>query len=353
MRILELPDMLRKYGVEPVEVAGWQTRGNEFPERPDGALRHWTAGSTTGRTPSLGIVTNGRGGANPLLGPLAQILQSRESGTKDKAYVIASGKANHAGTGIWNGISGNYKLLGNEIEWSGPNEAFSAARIDVSERIMAALLDCCTGTNNDDVAEHREYATPAGRKIDTNLPGNVMRARMAILRSGGATAPQPSPTPGDEDMPNLVIRGDASTEWWFTDGMTKRYARTSEEVAQHVYAGLARANNGGPFVVPQTMVDYLTTLPSDGLPGHKGVLDILDKGTGAGQTGWASTNKAILATIQANANLIAKIPTASVIADAVIAKLPPAQSGGITKADVQSACEAAVDAQLGFLKSGK
>lgn len=339
MRVLELPDMLRKYGVEPVEVAGWKTRGNEFPSRPDGALRHWTAGSTSGRTPSLGIVTNGR---SDLPGPLAQILQSRESaGTKDKAYVIASGKANHAGAGVWNGISGNYALLGNEIEWSGPGEAFSAARIDISERIMAALLDCCTGTNNNDVAEHREYATPAGRKIDTNLDGNVMRRRMAVLRSG---TPSPSPTPGDDDMQNILLQGSDGGPWWFSDGLSRRYCYSKEEAGQHAYAGLLRWNNGGPFVVPQAMVDQMPIIPEDwvGLKEneaahHKTRVWIRDSQT-------PKIAGAVKATLT--------IPTATEIADEVIAKLPPSQSGGLTAAQVQAACEAAVEAQLGFLKPG-
>lgn len=317
MRVSNLVGVMRGYGLKVVEVAGCYGRGNDFPTQPDGALRHWTAGGAGGK-PSLGVVTNGR---SDLPGPLAQTLQSREVDPAtglDVVYFVADGKANHAGTGLWNGISGNYKLLGNEIEWSGPSESFGPKRILTSELIARAMLDVCSGTNDDDVAEHREYATPAGRKIDTNLDGNVLRRRMRELRT------QPTPTPGDESMPNLVIRGDATTEWWFTDGMTKRYARTSEEVAQHVYAGLARANNGGPFVVPQSMVDYLTTLPGDGIPGHKGVLDIINK-----------------------------LPTANAIADAVVAKLPPSSGGGVTQAQVQAACEAAIDKHLGFLKPGQ
>lgn len=203
MRTLELPDMLRKYGVEPVLTAGWETRGNEFPTKPKGALRHWTAGATTGVTPSLRVVTFGR---SDLPGPLCAVLQSREVDRPDRAYVIASGKANHAGAGNWNGLDSNYELLGLEIEWSGPNETFSEARRDVSERIMAALLDCGTGADNM-VAEHREYALPAGRKIDTNLNGDVMRSRMTVLRN-------PAPQHEEEDPMRFRIiwyKGDPTT----------------------------------------------------------------------------------------------------------------------------------------------
>lgn len=261
MRVSDLPRVMRGYGLTVVEVAGCYGRGNEFPSRPDGALRHWTAGGP-GAKPSLGVVTNGRGGSNPLPGPLAQTLQSRERDVRglDVVYFIADGKANHAGTGTWNGISGNYKLLGNEIEWSGPSEAFPASRILTSELIARAMLDVCTGSNDDDVAEHREYATPAGRKIDTNLDGNVLRRRMRELRT------QPSPTnpnPGDDgEMPYLLLKGETSAEWWITDGITKRHVQNREHAGQLVYVGLAKwdGTKNAAFTVPQNMVDQIPTV---------------------------------------------------------------------------------------------
>jgi hypothetical protein len=133
------------------------------------------------------VVTFGRGQPNPLAGPLAQVLQSREVDKNglDVIYWICDGKANHAGDGVWNGITGNYKLLGNEIEWSGPDEPFGPKRVLSSELVMRAFLDCCENGDHIrtafNVAEHREYALPKGRKIDTNLNGNIMRNRMGDL----------------------------------------------------------------------------------------------------------------------------------------------------------------------------
>jgi LysM repeat protein len=186
MRVLELADRLRARGLNVVEVAGWQTRGREFPSRPDICIRHWTAGPATGSTPSLGVVTNGRA---DLPGPLCQIYQSREVDGNDRIFVIASGVANHAGKGSWAGVSGNSASMGLEIEWSGPNEAFSAQRKEISEQAMAALMQCAKGTNTDDACEHREYAGP--RKIDTNLDGNELRRRMRELLGPGATPATP------------------------------------------------------------------------------------------------------------------------------------------------------------------
>src|SRR5690606_22966451 len=106
----------------------------------------------------------------------------------------ASGKANHAGVGRWNGMSGNYDFLGLEIAWSGPSESFAPQRVLTSELVMRALLDCCQGTNPDDACEHRESALPKGRKIDTNLDGNRLRQRMRELNAPAAK-PKPKPRP--------------------------------------------------------------------------------------------------------------------------------------------------------------
>lgn len=194
MRIYELPAKLRARGLTVREVAGWERRGNEFPTRPDGALRHWDAVASKAPTAGLHIITNGR---SDLPGPLAQVYQSRHKDANglDIVYVVASGKANHAGVGEWNGISGNYNLLGLEIAWSGPSEAFPAKRKLTSELVMRALLDCCAGTNTNDVAEHREYARPRGRKIDTNLDGNELRRRMVELNKPASPSPKPTPAP--------------------------------------------------------------------------------------------------------------------------------------------------------------
>jgi LysM domain len=187
VRVLELADKLRARGLRVNEVAGWRSRGKEFPSRPDICVRHWTAGARQGRTPSLGVVTNGRGAPNPLPGPLCQIYQSREPDGNDIIFVVASGIANHAGKGTWAGVSGNSKSMGLEIEWSGPQESFPARRKAISELAMAALMDCALGTNPDDACEHREYAPD--RKIDTNLDGNELRQRIRQLTGHAAPAP--------------------------------------------------------------------------------------------------------------------------------------------------------------------
>lgn len=188
MRLDGIPDALRAFGLEPVLVAGWETRGRPFDARPKIHLRHWTAGSTAGKAPSLAICTNGR---HDLPGPLCQVLQERSGGPGlDRVYVIASGVANHAGAGQWEDVtSGNRAGTGNEIEWSGPGETFAPYRKETSERVAAALLSLAATPDGRYACEHREYALPAGRKIDTNLGGPELRLRVQQLLAEPAPEP--------------------------------------------------------------------------------------------------------------------------------------------------------------------
>lgn len=229
MRLLGIPDALRRFGLEPVEVAGWKTRGYEFSNKPIITLRHWTAGPKTGKAPSLGICTNGR---SDLPGPLCQVLQERSGRSGlDRVYVVASGRANHAGRGIWAGVeSGNSRGTGNEIEWSGPGEAFPGNRKETSERVAAALLSLSQAQEGKYACEHREYATPAGRKIDTNLSGAELRLRaQQLLTPPKPTTPAP-PKPKEDDMPApmllrlttkdpaVLYMSSARTVHWVRDG---------------------------------------------------------------------------------------------------------------------------------------
>ena len=107
-RILWLADAARATGYPVVETAGWRTRGSDRFD-PRGVVWHHTAGRSTGDMPSLDLLIRGRA---DLPGPLAHFGLGR-SGT---IYVVASGKANHAGYGGWNGYSGNASVLGIEAE---------------------------------------------------------------------------------------------------------------------------------------------------------------------------------------------------------------------------------------------
>lgn len=163
MRLLWLPDKLRAWGLDVVEVPGWRGRGSELPGTPRVVIGHHTATSARARgdLPTLAILRDGRA---DLPGPLCQIGLGR-SGT---AYVIAAGKANHAGRGRWGSTADSGATVGIEVEHSGSGP-WNPEQLDAFDRVAAALLDGL-GLTADRYCGHREWALPAGRKGD---PGGV------------------------------------------------------------------------------------------------------------------------------------------------------------------------------------
>ncbi len=158
-RDLDLPRRHALMGVPVIVSANFATAGKPSYD-PVAALDHHTAGSRTGVAPSLGTIQNGRP-QDDLPGPLANTLQDRN----DVAREIASGRANHGGVGHFKGISGNSRLFGLEVEYSGyVSEPFSAHRFDTMCRIQAGAA--LGRYDADMVALHLEYAEPRGRKID-------------------------------------------------------------------------------------------------------------------------------------------------------------------------------------------
>ena len=161
-----IADRLRAKGLTVVEVNGWRTRGSDT-FNPRGSVDHHTAGPRKGNAPSLGICVNGRTG---LPGPLCNVLVGRD-GT---CYVVAAGRANHAGTGGWGGLSGNASVFGVERENVGDgSEPWTLQQYDVAAKVHAALVSA-HGGRADLVCEHKEWAPR--RKVDAfGVDGNVMR----------------------------------------------------------------------------------------------------------------------------------------------------------------------------------
>jgi hypothetical protein len=197
MRDTGLADRIRAKGVEVVEVAGWEDRGRDGGDsptfRPVGAIHHHTAGPESGVAPSLATVIYGR---PDVPGPLAQVVQSREADpSRDKAYVVAAGKANHGGVGAWSALGltmdSNYESEGLEVEHTGVGNV-PVERLEVSARILAAMLEAPGSSGSAGMCcEHFEYARPLGRKVDFRELGpytpETFRARVAywIGRTAG------------------------------------------------------------------------------------------------------------------------------------------------------------------------
>lgn len=178
-----LPDVLLASGLKVAPVAGWKERGGENVGRTLGVICHYTGTADRQNMPTLGTLIHGR---EDLPGPLCQLGLARD-GTY---YIVAAGRANHAGRGVWNGIgSGNTNFIGIEAEHSGRAvDPWPAVQLDAYHRGVAAIL-AHVGRTAASCCGHREYALPAGRKQDPNFDMDAFRRSVAGFLSGSAPAP--------------------------------------------------------------------------------------------------------------------------------------------------------------------
>jgi len=162
-------------------VDGWQTRGHGDVGKIQGVLCHHTCGPADGDIRDLHVLVDGR---SDLAGPLCNLGLAR-SGV---FWVVAAGKAWHAGIGIWQGIrDGNAHMIGIEAENIGtsdkkgnPIEPWPDVQLDAYKRGCAAILKHI-GEQSIMCAGHKEYARPKGRKDDPNFDMDAFRRDVAIL----------------------------------------------------------------------------------------------------------------------------------------------------------------------------
>src|ERR1700749_673133 len=103
-----LPEILEAAGLKVAETDNWRTRGRAEMGTVRGVMCHHTAtpGHLDKNMPTLDMLIRGR---PDLAGPLCQLGLGRD-GT---FYVVAAGRANHAGAGSWQGLTaGNFNFIG-------------------------------------------------------------------------------------------------------------------------------------------------------------------------------------------------------------------------------------------------
>ena len=184
MWLTALATIAKRTGYPVVEVNGWRTRGRAPMSGAKSVICHHTAGGPRGNYPSLGVVTNGRAG---LPGPLANYGLGRD-GT---IYVIAAGRANHAGVVDTTAHSNSY-AIGIEAENTGTGEKWSDKQMDAYAKLCREICDHY-GIPISQVKGHKEVARPRGRKPDPNFDMNAFRT-MVKKRKG--TGGSPSSTTG-------------------------------------------------------------------------------------------------------------------------------------------------------------
>ena len=253
MRDTGIADRLRAAGLRVSEAPGWQQRGSSSFD-PRGVMWHHTASAIGKDAPSLGICINGR---PDLAGPLCHVLVSR-SGI---CHVIAAGRANHAGAGVWPPIGGgsNSAFYGIEAEntgyGTGPRaEPWTEAQLDVIARATAALLSgnasqvpaCCM---------HKEYAPR--RKIDMHtISGDSMRARtLQPCNVPTPPAPVPPPAPGI-DLAAIAAGIAAASKQIVKQGSRGDAAKWAQALLNNKLGGpdLAVDGNFGPASVAATRI---------------------------------------------------------------------------------------------------
>ncbi len=186
-----LPHVLKSAGLKVALVPGWETRGRAEMGEVLGVICHHTGGERHGNMPTLQLLIDGR---SDLSGPLSQLGLGRD-GT---FYVIAAGRCNHAGAGIWNDVTnGNSNFIGIEAENTGGANDFPwpAVQVDAYQRGVAAILKFI-GKPAMACAAHKEYALPAGRKQDPVF--NMIEFRGAIAAILAGTMPMPAMIPAFE-----------------------------------------------------------------------------------------------------------------------------------------------------------
>lgn len=204
-----LPDVLSGAGLKVALVPGWETCGVDDVGDTFGVLCHHTGVLASGNMPTLNALIKGRPaspGVPALPGPLAQLGLGRD-GTY---YVVAAGKANHAGKGIWQGITaGNTHLIGIEAEHTGrKTDPWPDVQMDAYRRGVAAILKQI-GRGTDFCIGHKEWA-PA-RKDDPVFDMDEFRAAVGAILNGTAPAAVPIPKTDDKNRPTLR-RGDTGPD---------------------------------------------------------------------------------------------------------------------------------------------
>ncbi|MBV9882239.1 MAG: N-acetylmuramoyl-L-alanine amidase, partial [Sphingomonadaceae bacterium] len=201
-----LPEVLEAAGLKVAETEGWRSRGRAEMGTVRGVICHHTAtaGHLDKNMPTLQMLIDGR---PDLHGPLAQLGLGRD-GT---FYIVAAGRANHAGIGRWEGITtGNSSFIGIEAENDGlDKDNWPAVQIDAYQRGVAAILGHINAGANM-CCGHKEYALPPRRKSDPSFDMPSFRNAVADLLQGKTPRP-PIPAADAAQRPTLRrgARGDA------------------------------------------------------------------------------------------------------------------------------------------------
>ena len=192
MMLTDLADACRKSGLDVVEVDGWRNRSRPASSggfNPRGVLCHHTGGFGDGRKYADWLALTGRA---DLPAPLCQLTLDRQG----CVYVLAAGRANHAGKAKAQGTlpagDGNELYLGIEAMNSG-SEGWDDVQYDAYVRLVAALVEHY-GWPVANVRGHKE--TSVTGKVDPAFDMREFREDVIMAQVAARTpAPKRRPKP--------------------------------------------------------------------------------------------------------------------------------------------------------------
>lgn len=203
VKCLWLPAQFKKWGVRFKLVEGWETRGRPLSAGyfdPNASLTHHTGTTSSAArpAPSLSTIINGR---SDLKGPLAQVSTDYNGLT----YIIAAGRANHAGKAratMGNPAGdGNAMYIGNEVQTNG-TQKMPQAQYDAVVLVAAAIADYFKQTTATKVGLHATTSLSGkwdlGAGNGTVAPYSITRFRADVanrLRLGPPSVAKPPVVP--------------------------------------------------------------------------------------------------------------------------------------------------------------
>ncbi len=196
MRVPWLADVLRAAGLDVVEVAGWQGRGRELSSVA-GVVIHDTVTTRSWSDDSVAKLL--RDGRPDLVGPLSQLGLDRWG----RVWVIADGRANHNGYGLWGNNS-----IGIEVFCAGGLAGKEEPQSELQQtagQVAAAAILRRLGADESRCQGHREQDPK--RKIDPYRV-DMLRYRREVA---ALLAPVPDQPLNQEEPMLIQMEGSPTT----------------------------------------------------------------------------------------------------------------------------------------------
>jgi hypothetical protein len=244
-------------------VPDWESRGRPGSFEPKGLVAHHTADRAYGSDYAiLSAIRDGIDqGGSWLPGPLAQFGLGRDS----TVYVVAAGKANHAGPGSWGRLSGNGSVWGIEAANDGIGEPWPARQVAVYLALIAALARA-TGFGAADVCRHEEWST-AGKIDPYDAAGRLSDGGWIRSQVSQLLANRPTPTPTPQEVPDMFIFDGPDGGIFYTDGATWKRGVPNGDA-------LEPWRRGHVPHLGQVSREYFDALPDFRLPASLGLVSV-------------------------------------------------------------------------------